>query len=71
MVPSGGAPFLALSFSEITKWFFIRFLALKCCCCIYTSFWQSKEMFLLKGTITCVVGLDIGRHRVIPEVLSE
>lgn len=40
-----------------------------CCYCIYTSFWQSKEMFLLKETMTCMIGLDIGNHTVIPEAL--
>lgn len=41
-----------------------------CCYCIYTSFWQSKEMFLLKETMTCMIGLDIGSHTVIPEALT-
>lgn len=41
-----------------------------CCYCIYTSFWQSKGMFLLKETVTCMIGLDIGNHTVIPEALT-
>lgn len=27
-------------------------------------------MFLLKETVTCMIGLDIGNHTVIPEALT-
>lgn len=40
-----------------------------CCYCISTSFWQSEELFLLKGTMLCVIGLGIGSHGVIPATL--
>lgn len=41
-----------------------------CCYCIYTSFWQSKEMFLPKETMTCMMGLGIGSRIVIPGALT-
>lgn len=63
-------PLDPVKIQSVVGFFFVRLLALKCCYCIYSSFWQSKEMFLPKETMTCMIGLDIGSHIVIPEALT-